>query len=87
MSALIWIITAIGMICTTAPAIAQTYDPNYPVCLQSYAHDGYIDSSYTPVQCDGFGPGGYMLQQPILRTTQPFTAALTCGRTSIATRR
>ena len=26
------------------PAQAQTYDPNYPVCIQTYGRDGnYID--------------------------------------------
>jgi hypothetical protein len=32
---------------TAAPVRAQTYDPNYPVCLQTYGIDGgYIDCSY-----------------------------------------
>ena len=41
------------MICTTTPAMAQAYDPNYPVCLQVYAPWGdYLDCSYTSVaQC------------------------------------
>jgi hypothetical protein len=36
-----------------APARAQTYDPNYPVCLQTYGIDGgYIECSYTSLaQC------------------------------------
>jgi hypothetical protein len=25
---------------TTAPALAQTYSPNYPVCLQAYRWGG-----------------------------------------------
>ena len=30
-----------------APVRAQTYDPNYPVCLQTYGIDGgYIDCGY-----------------------------------------
>jgi hypothetical protein len=57
MRALIWIITAIGTICAAAPAVAQTYDPNYPVCLQ-YARDGYIDCSYTSIpQCNATASG------------------------------
>ena len=28
-AALLWIILALGAICTSAPVIAQTYDPNY----------------------------------------------------------
>ena len=36
-----------------APVRAQTYDPNYPVCLQIYAvHGGYIECSYNSLaQC------------------------------------
>jgi len=31
-----------------APAQAQTYDPNYPICLQTFGRaGGYIDCSYT----------------------------------------
>ena len=33
---------------TATPALAQTYDPKYPVCLQTYGiGGGYIDCSYT----------------------------------------
>jgi hypothetical protein len=33
---------------TATPAPAQTYDPNYPICLQTYGiGGGYIDCSYT----------------------------------------
>ncbi len=41
------------MILAAAPGQAQTYDPNYPVCLQSYAlGGGYIDCSYVSLsQC------------------------------------
>ena len=36
-----------------APASAQTYDPNYSVCLQAYTIDGsYIDCRYNSLaQC------------------------------------
>ncbi len=36
-----------------APAQAETYDPNYPVCLQSYGIGGdYIECGYTSLaQC------------------------------------
>ena len=35
------------------PARAQTYDPRYPVCLQTYGIDGsYIECAYdTQAQC------------------------------------
>jgi hypothetical protein len=38
---------------TAAPVQAQTYDPNYPVCLQTYGIDGgYIECGYNSLpQC------------------------------------
>lgn len=44
---------AIATVLTAAPARAQTYDPNYPVCLQTYGIDGgYIECGYTSqAQC------------------------------------
>jgi hypothetical protein len=52
-------IPVIGMILLAAPARAQTYDPNYPVCLQTYGIDGgYIDCSYTSLaQCAATASG------------------------------
>jgi hypothetical protein len=42
-----WTILATVLI-SAAPARAQTYDPAYPVCLQTYGIDGgYIDCSFT----------------------------------------
>ena len=55
-AALVWTILALGMVSTT-PAMAQTYDPNYPVCLQ-YARDGYIDCSFSSIpQCNATASG------------------------------
>ena len=44
---------------TVAPSHAQTYDPNFPVCLQVYApRGGYIDCSYTSLaQCQATASG------------------------------
>jgi hypothetical protein len=45
---------------TCAPARAQTYDPNYPVCLQVYQGmiDFYYDCSYTSMaQCAASAAG------------------------------
>jgi len=43
-AALVWIILGTGLACCTSPAMAQTYDPNYPVCLQVYKFGAnYID--------------------------------------------
>ena len=52
-------IPVIGMILLAVPARAQTYDPNYPVCLQTYAiGGGSIDCSFTSLaQCAGSASG------------------------------
>ena len=41
------------------PARAQTYDPSYPVCLQTYGIDGgYIECSFTSLaQCQASASG------------------------------
>ena len=47
-------ILAIAMLCVAESARAQTYDPNYPVCLRG----GYIDCSYTSLaQCNATASG------------------------------
>jgi hypothetical protein len=42
-----------GLAFAAVPAQAQTYDPNYPVCLQTYGINGnYIACGYTSMaQC------------------------------------
>jgi len=42
-----------------APVRAQTYDPSYPVCLQTYGIDGnYIECSFTSLaQCAATASG------------------------------
>jgi hypothetical protein len=46
-------ILAVGMASAAPSARAQTYDPNYPVCLQTYGvGGGYIECGYTSLaQC------------------------------------
>ena len=46
-------IAIIATVSTAAPAQAQTYDPNYPVCLQTYSiGGGSIGCNYTSLaQC------------------------------------
>lgn len=46
-------ILTIATIAATTPLQAQTYDPNYPVCLQTYGRAGnYISCRYTSIpQC------------------------------------
>lgn len=59
MRMLAWTILAIGAVLVGAPSRAQTYDPNYPVCLQTYGIDGsYIDCSFTSLaQCASSASG------------------------------
>jgi hypothetical protein len=56
-AALVWIILGIGLACTT-PVMAQTYYPNYPVCLQVYVPGNYIDCRFTSIaQCNATASG------------------------------
>jgi hypothetical protein len=51
---------AVGTISFAAPARAQTYDPNYPVCLQIYDDmvDYYFECRYTSIaQCAASASG------------------------------
>ncbi|MDI1265394.1 MAG: DUF3551 domain-containing protein [bacterium] len=50
---------AIGMMAAAAPARAQTYDPRYPVCIQTYGIDGgIIECSFsTLAQCAASASG------------------------------
>jgi len=59
MSTLPFAILVIGMVSAAAPARAQTYDPNFPVCLQTYGSAGdNIDCSFTTLaQCNASASG------------------------------
>jgi hypothetical protein len=59
MRILAWTILAIGTMLAAAPARAQTYDPNYPICLQVYSIGGsYIACGYTSMaQCSATASG------------------------------
>jgi Protein of unknown function (DUF3551) len=52
-------IVTIATVLTAAPARAQTYSPDYPVCLQVYGIEGgYIECYYTSLaQCDQSASG------------------------------
>ena len=55
-------VLAVGTILFAAPARAQTYDPNYPVCLQIYDDmvHYYFECSYTSLaQCAASASGRY----------------------------
>ena len=55
---LTWTILAGVAVLAITPSHAQTYDPNYPVCLQVYAPSDYIDCSYTSLpQCQATASG------------------------------
>ena len=49
----------IGLMLVAAPVRAQTYDPNYPVCIQTYGiGGGSIDCSFTSLgQCAASASG------------------------------
>jgi len=53
-------ILAIFTVLSAAPAVAQTYSGNYPVCLQLYLRDGArsIECSYSSIeQCQATASG------------------------------
>ncbi|WP_083519372.1 DUF3551 domain-containing protein [Bradyrhizobium jicamae] len=52
-------ILTIATVLIFAPARAQTYDPNYPVCIQTYSiGGGSIDCSFTSLsQCAASASG------------------------------
>ncbi|WP_082656340.1 DUF3551 domain-containing protein [Bradyrhizobium valentinum] len=51
-------ILAGATLATTAPARAQTYDPNYPVCLHIFGRTPYYECRYTSLpQCNASASG------------------------------
>lgn len=55
-----WIVLAFTTILAVAPAKAQRYDPQYPVCLQKWGQSGAISiyCSYTSLeQCKATASG------------------------------
>ena len=52
-------ILTVAAVLTALPARGQTYDPSYPICLQTYGIDGgYIECSYTSLpQCNASASG------------------------------
>ena len=60
MRGLVLIILAIGAAHVAAPARAQTYDPDYPICLQIYEDmvNYYFECRYTSMaQCQASASG------------------------------
>ena len=52
-------ILTVMTVLTAAPGEAQTYSPDYPVCLQTYGRfGGYIECAYTSLpQCNQSASG------------------------------
>jgi hypothetical protein len=59
MRVLNWMIVALATNLVSTASQAQTYDPNYPVCIQAYGIGGsHIDCSYTSLsQCQASASG------------------------------
>ena len=59
MRVLVCTFLAIGAVLVAAPVRAQTYDPDFPVCIQTYAiGGGSIDCSFTSLgQCAASASG------------------------------
>jgi hypothetical protein len=72
MRLLAWTILAIAAI-SGAPAQAQTYDPGFPVCIQTYGIDGnYIDCSFTAMgacQASASGRAAQCISNPYYAAT------------------
>ena len=71
------LVLAIAMTLAAAPAQAQAYDPDYPICLQSYGLDGNgIDCSYTQMEQCRLTASGRAAQC----VTNPYFAGANSGR-------
>jgi hypothetical protein len=58
MRVLILTLMAIGVVSAAGPARAQTYDPNYPVCMQVFFPTNFFDCSFTSLpQCAASASG------------------------------
>jgi hypothetical protein len=71
------LVLATAMTLAAASAQAQTYDPNYPICLQSYGPGGYISCGYTSMGQCGMSASGRSAQC----ITNPYFVGLNSGPT------
>jgi hypothetical protein len=53
---------AVAGIASVAPAQAQTYNPNFPVCMQVYGPINYYDCSYVSLAQCGLSASGRAAQ-------------------------
>ena len=71
------LVLALAMTLAAASARAQTYDPNYPICLQTFGRNGgYISCSYASMQQCGWSASGLAAQC----ITNPYFAGANPGR-------
>jgi hypothetical protein len=72
------LVLAATMTLSAASAHAQTYDPNYPICLQTFGRNGnYIACGYTSMQQCRLSASGRAAQCII----NPYFAGANPGRT------
>jgi hypothetical protein len=58
MRSLVLAVLAIGTVSVAGPAAAQTYAPDYPVCLHVYGPATYYECGYTSLaQCNATASG------------------------------
>jgi Protein of unknown function (DUF3551) len=70
-------VIAVIMTLAAASAQAQTYDPNYPVCLQTFGRNGnYIACGYTSMAQCSWSASGRAAQCII----NPYFAGMSPGR-------
>lgn len=75
MRTLAGLVLATAMTLAAASAQAQTYGPDYPICLQSYGPGGYISCSYTSMGQCGLSASGRSAQC----ITNPYFAGSNSG--------
>jgi uncharacterized protein DUF3551 len=51
-------LVAIGALLASAPARAQTYDPDYPICMRIYGRVSYFDCRYASLEQCKFSAAG-----------------------------
>jgi hypothetical protein len=70
-------ILAVAMTLSAVSARAQTYDPNYPICLQTFGRNGNaISCGYTSMEQCGLSASGRAAQC----ITNPYFASANSGR-------
>jgi hypothetical protein len=72
------LVLAIALLSAAAPAQAQTYDPAYPICLQTFGRNGNaISCGYTSMQQCQWSASGRAAQCIV----NPYFAGPNLGRT------